>query len=73
MPLYEFRCLTCARDFEVLSRRDEQVQCPQCGTPRIEKLLSEAAVPVAGGNRALSVAPACPPGDAPCSPTCCRL
>jgi putative FmdB family regulatory protein len=73
MPLFEFRCSECARDFEVLVRSGEEAACPQCGTSTIEKLFSEQAALTASGKRSLPVASACPPGDAPCSPTCCRL
>jgi putative FmdB family regulatory protein len=73
MPLFEFRCGECARDFEVLIRSGEEAACPQCGTSAIEKLFSEQAAPHSSGQRSLPIASACPPGDAPCSPTCCRL
>ena len=73
MPLFEFRCPDCARDFELLIRPGEGASCPNCGTARLEKLLSEAAAPVLNGSRSLPVTSACPPGNAPCSPTCCRL
>lgn len=72
MPLYEYRCADCEQDFELLVRRDEQPQCPACGTDRLEKLLSATAAPVMNGA-ALPLASNCPPGNAPCSPTCCRL
>jgi putative FmdB family regulatory protein len=72
MPLFEFRCSRCSRDFEVLVRAGEAAACPECGTRSLEKLFSESAPP-AGGDRTLPIASTCPPGDAPCSPTCCRL
>jgi putative FmdB family regulatory protein len=73
MPLFEFRCSACTQDFELLIRAGDRAKCPQCGTLRVEKLLSEAAAPAAAGIRSLPVASACPPGEAPCSPHCCRL
>jgi putative FmdB family regulatory protein len=73
MPLFEFRCSACNRDFELLIRSGDRALCPQCGTERVEKLLSEAAAPMVAGTRSLPMASACPPGEAPCSPTCCRL
>src|SRR5579863_6071230 len=74
MPLFEYRCRPCARDFELLIRAGDQAACPQCGTDAVEKLFSEAAVSVTNsGQSPLPLASACPPGDAPCSPTCCRL
>jgi putative FmdB family regulatory protein len=73
MPLFEFRCSGCARDFGVLVRAGEAAACPECGTRSLEKLFSEAAPPAATGSRPLPMASTCPPGEAPCSPTCCRL
>jgi putative FmdB family regulatory protein len=48
MPIYEYHCDQCGRDFEQLvSRSDEQaVQCG-CGSARVQRLLSAFAV---GGN-----------------------
>ncbi len=73
MPLFEFRCSTCAHDFELLIRSGDDAACPQCGGGKVQKLLSETAAPTLGMGRALPVASDCPPGNAPCSPTCCRL
>ena len=73
MPLFEFRCPPCERDFELLVRNGEQAVCPHCGSKSIEKLLSEAAAPAASSARSLPIASTCPPGDAPCGPRCCRL
>ncbi len=73
MPLFEFRCAPCARDFELLVRGSEQAVCPHCGSESLEKLLSEAAPPAAGSASSLPISSACPPGDAPCGPRCCRL
>jgi len=74
MPLFEYRCSPCARDFELLIRAGEEAACPQCGTRAVEKLFSEAAVPASANGQLLPLKSACPPSDAPpCSPTCCRL
>jgi putative FmdB family regulatory protein len=73
MPLFEFRCPDCAHDFELLIRSGDGAACPQCGGIQVQKLLSETSPPTAGLGRSLPVASDCPPGNAPCSPTCCRL
>jgi putative FmdB family regulatory protein len=73
MPLFEFRCSACAHDFELLIRSSERAACPQCGGGSVEKLLSETAPPTGAASRSLPVTSDCPPGNAPCSPTCCRL
>jgi putative FmdB family regulatory protein len=73
MPLFEYRCSPCSRDFELLIRAKEEARCPQCGTRSVEKLFSESAPPSAQSSQSLPISSACPPGDAPCSPHCCRL
>lgn len=45
MPLYEFHCRQCDHDVEVLVRSSEQPACPQCGSSKLEKLLSVPAAP----------------------------
>jgi putative FmdB family regulatory protein len=51
MPLYEFHCVGCDRDSEVLVRttRWEGTPCPHCGSVKLEKKLSVFA---AGGEPA---------------------
>lgn len=73
MPLFEFRCDKCDHEYELLVRNGEPVDCPQCGSQRVEKLLSAARGRVTGSSR-LPVTSACPPSDAPpCGPGCCRI
>lgn len=35
MPLYDYECATCGpfRDWQPMSRSDQDVECPSCGTP----------------------------------------
>lgn len=59
MPLYEFHCDQCEQDFEQLMRANEKPECPDCGTHKVEKLISVPAahsggtasdLPIAGGG-----------------------
>jgi putative FmdB family regulatory protein len=53
VPLYEYRCATCGRRFEVLQRvgqGSEGVACPECGLADVEKEFSTFAGSVAGGG-----------------------
>ncbi len=53
MPLYEYRCVTCGRRFEVLRRLgqgSEGLACPECGRPEVEKEFSTFAGSVAGSG-----------------------
>ncbi len=46
MPIYEYRCTDCGSSFSKLQRvgaSAEGVTCPQCGSERIERLLSTFA------------------------------
>ncbi len=43
MPIYEFRCRKCRHKFETLASMNEDgsgLNCPECGEPKPEKLLS---------------------------------
>ncbi|HUI57018.1 MAG TPA: zinc ribbon domain-containing protein [Bryobacteraceae bacterium] len=49
MPLYEYRCQTCGKSFEMLRRMqdaDRDLVCPECRSEEIERLFSTFA---AGG------------------------
>jgi putative FmdB family regulatory protein len=48
MPLFEYACPSCHRDFELLIRGSEAPVCPTCGSERVEKLLSVPAAHVEG-------------------------
>lgn len=44
MPVYEFRCRDCKKDFEIVSSisayDQEKVTCPHCGGNNVERLWS---------------------------------
>lgn len=50
MPLYEYACHDCDRQFELLIRGSERPHCPQCEGTRLEKLLSVPAAHSANGH-----------------------
>lgn len=51
MPLYEFHCGRCNADVELLVRSAaEKTECPNCGSPKLERLLSVAAAPAIQGK-----------------------
>lgn len=43
MPLYDFRCRACGREFEALVRNEPPV-CASCGSADLERLLSTFAM-----------------------------
>jgi putative FmdB family regulatory protein len=56
MPLYEYNCPDCERDFELLVRASEMPHCPECDGTRLTRLLSAPAAHVGG-----STLPICQP------------
>ncbi len=48
MPLYEYRCRSCAKPFEALvgvrSNGEATVRCPSCDTDDVERLLGLPAL-----------------------------
>jgi len=43
MPIYEFECCSCGERFEAycgLSGPAEELKCPRCASPKLERLLS---------------------------------
>jgi putative FmdB family regulatory protein len=68
MPLYEFVCGECEKDFELLVRSvkwEGEAACPHCGSKKLSKKLSVFASQAAGsGGESL---PACArPGGCGC-------
>jgi putative FmdB family regulatory protein len=70
MPLYEYACQECEHTFEALVFNGEQVDCPECHSERLERLLSVPAKP-RGESHSLPLS--CKPDAPPCGPGCCRL
>lgn len=51
MPIYEYICEKCKAEFEELVRSsDAKVQCPECGSVRVEKLFSPFARSCSGSG-----------------------
>lgn len=44
MPIFEYHCPNCGKDFEkLILRRDEAVTCPDCGRTEVQQKLSVTA------------------------------
>jgi len=49
MPIYEFKCLDCEKEFEaVLFKSDEQIPCPHCQGNKLKRLMSACALKSSG-------------------------
>ena len=40
MPIFEYHCTKCDKDFEILVYGDQEVCCPTCKATKVKKLLS---------------------------------
>lgn len=74
MPVFEYVCKSCSKQFETLVRGADQPACPDCGGEQLEKLFSVFATAVAGprASAAPSVGPCGSCGD-PRGPGSCSL
>jgi putative FmdB family regulatory protein len=52
MPIYEYHCDECGRDSELLVTSNSKPDCPECGSPKMSKLLSIVASPSREGASA---------------------
>jgi putative FmdB family regulatory protein len=52
MPIYEYRCGACGQEHEVLRKVSEPplTECPACGKPALQKLLSAAGFQLKGSG-----------------------
>jgi putative FmdB family regulatory protein len=71
MPMYEYACRKCDHQFEALVKAGEQVECPECHSQKLERLLSIPGAPRV--KSASSLPMSCSPDLPPCGPGCCRL
>jgi putative FmdB family regulatory protein len=50
MPIYEYACAECETHFEKLVHGAAAVACPQCQSPRVNRLLSLVGVRTQGAG-----------------------
>ena len=72
MPIYEYSCKGCGKQFEALVRSDTQPQCPQCQSPDLEKLLSVFATSTTQAAPAMMPSPCAGCGH-PDGPGACAM
>lgn len=67
MPIYEYQCCDCCNEFEELVLgREETPECPKCGSGKVEKLMSTAAVQTDGASSGMPDLGAMPPMGGGC-------
>lgn len=62
MPIFEYRCKSCEKEFETLILGGEKPSCPDCQGSKLEKLLSTFAA-VTGSSSAKASEAAAPCGS----------
>jgi putative FmdB family regulatory protein len=63
MPIYEYRCEKCGKDFDLFVRsatQQSEPECPRCGSTEVKKAVSLFGVGGAGGRNDTSAS--CGPG-----------
>jgi putative FmdB family regulatory protein len=71
MPIYEYACQDCGREFEMLVRSGTEPACPQCHSAHLEKRLSVFAT--AGSESAAEAAAPCGTCGHPGGPGSCAF
>jgi putative FmdB family regulatory protein len=59
MPLFEYACRGCGRQFEAFVTADRSASCPACEGTDLQKLLSAPGMVGTGGRREHEAIPAC--------------
>ena len=60
MPIYEYRCCECQKDFECLIiGNDADVSCPECEGVHVERLMSACSFKSSGNYSAPSTSSGC--------------
>ena len=52
MPIYEYKCRSCAHQFETIQKFSDDLltECPECNEHELKKLVSAAAFHLKGGG-----------------------
>lgn len=72
MPIYEYACQDCGREFETLVRSDTVPECPACHSTQLERQLSVFATAQASAPAPMPMGP-CGSCGHPDGPGSCAL
>jgi putative FmdB family regulatory protein len=70
MPIFEYVCDVCDKEFELLVSRDEQVNCPSCNSDRLSKLYSRFGLGASSSDQKYESLPMYKAGCG-CTPATC--
>lgn len=73
MPIYEYACSDCGKEFETLVRSGSTPECPECQSQSLEKKLSVFASTGTGGGHSHSHAGPCGSCGNPSGPGSCAI
>lgn len=73
MPIFEYACHDCGREFEALVRAGSTPACPQCRSTHLDKRLSVFATAAAGSDPAPVMAGPCGTCGHPDGPGSCAV
>lgn len=73
MPIYEYACQDCGREFETLVRADTVPECPACHSTQLEKKLSVFATNTPAPEAAAMAAGPCGSCGHPGGPGACAF
>ena len=71
MPIYEYHCKDCNRDFEYLVMGEEDAACPHCSSQSVCRLMSTCGFFSKGGGGETVKAAAGTSGCSGCAATSC--
>jgi putative FmdB family regulatory protein len=57
MPIYEFHCIACDKNFEAISKPADPISCKYCGTFEVKKEITAHAVYHINGDNSGSTKP----------------
>lgn len=73
MPIYEYACQACGKEFETLVRGSEKPACPGCESTRLDKKLSVFAAAGSQPEAAPAMAGPCGSCGHPSGPGSCAF
>jgi putative FmdB family regulatory protein len=73
MPIYEYACQDCGREFEALVRSDTVPECPKCHSRHLDKQLSVFATSASTAEAAPAMAGPCGSCGHPDGPGSCAV
>ncbi|MFC1813359.1 zinc ribbon domain-containing protein [Thermodesulfobacteriota bacterium] len=71
MPIYEYQCCDCGKDFEFLVLGSEQPDCPSCASKNISKQMSACTFYSKGSHGKTVSSSASAPSCTGCAATSC--